>query len=75
MGRSLTWLPPLCTRGSASWGRTSPSCWRGWSEPTTLFDRDALVGYEIVLADGTTVTRPGAKGTTARVLYAMRWRT
>ena len=29
-------------------------------------------GYEIVLADGTTVTRPGAKGTTARVLYAMR---
>lgn len=29
-------------------------------------------GYEIVLADGTTVTRPGAKGTTARVLYALR---
>jgi hypothetical protein len=29
-------------------------------------------GYEVVLADGTTVTRPGAKGTTARVLYAMR---
>jgi hypothetical protein len=29
-------------------------------------------GYEVVLADGTTVTRPGAKGTTARVLYALR---
>lgn len=28
-------------------------------------------GYEIVLADGTVVTRPGAKGTTARVLYAL----
>ena len=29
-------------------------------------------GYEIILADGTVVTRPGAKGTTARVLYALR---
>jgi hypothetical protein len=29
-------------------------------------------GYEVVVADGTTVTRPGAKGTTARVLYALR---
>lgn len=29
-------------------------------------------GYEVVLADGTVVTRPGAKGTTARVLYALR---
>ena len=29
-------------------------------------------GFEIVLADGTTVTRPGAQGTTARVLYALR---
>ena len=28
-------------------------------------------GYDLVLADGTTVTRPGAKGTTARVLYAL----
>ncbi|MEY2933865.1 MAG: hypothetical protein RL033_4614 [Pseudomonadota bacterium] len=28
-------------------------------------------GYDIVLADGTTVTRPGAQGTTARVLYAL----
>jgi hypothetical protein len=28
-------------------------------------------GFEIVLADGTTVTRPGAQGTTARVLYAL----
>jgi hypothetical protein len=29
-------------------------------------------GYEIILADGTVVTRPGAQGTTARVLYALR---
>ena len=29
-------------------------------------------GYEVVIADGTTVTRPGANGTTARVMYAMR---
>jgi Transposase DDE domain len=29
-------------------------------------------GYEVVVADGTTVTRPGADGTTARVLYALR---
>jgi hypothetical protein len=29
-------------------------------------------GYEVVLADGTVVTRPGAKGPTARVLYALR---
>jgi hypothetical protein len=29
-------------------------------------------GYDIILADGTVVTRPGAKGTTARVLYALR---
>jgi hypothetical protein len=29
-------------------------------------------GYELVVADGTVVTRPGAKGTTARVLYALR---
>lgn len=29
-------------------------------------------GYVLVLVDGTTVTRPGAKGTTARVLCALR---
>jgi hypothetical protein len=29
-------------------------------------------GYEIILTDGTTVMRPGAQGTTARILYAMR---
>lgn len=29
-------------------------------------------GYEVVVVDGTTVTRPGAEGTTARVLYALR---
>ncbi len=28
-------------------------------------------GYDLMVADGTTVTRPGAKGTTARVLYAL----
>lgn len=29
-------------------------------------------GYEIMIADGTTVMRPGAEGITARVLYALR---
>jgi hypothetical protein len=29
-------------------------------------------GYEVILADGTVVTRPGSEGVTARVLYAMR---
>jgi hypothetical protein len=29
-------------------------------------------GYEVIVADGTVVTRPGAKGTTALVCYAMR---
>jgi hypothetical protein len=28
-------------------------------------------GFDIVLADGTSVTRPGGEGTTARVLYAL----
>jgi hypothetical protein len=28
-------------------------------------------GYDLMVADGSTVTRPGAKGTTARVLYAL----
>jgi Transposase DDE domain len=28
-------------------------------------------GYDLMVADGTTVTRPGAKGTTARILYAL----
>lgn len=37
-----------------------------------LFAPERWHGYEIVLADGTTVTRPGADGTTARVLYALR---
>jgi hypothetical protein len=39
---------------------------------TDEFVASRWAGYEVVLADGTTVTRPGAKGTTARVLYAMR---
>ena len=29
-------------------------------------------GYEIIVADGSVVTRPGAKGVTARLRYAMR---
>jgi hypothetical protein len=29
-------------------------------------------GYEVMIVDGTSVERPGAKGTTARVLYALR---
>jgi len=29
-------------------------------------------GYEVLVADGTTITRPGATGTTARVHYALR---
>jgi hypothetical protein len=37
-----------------------------------LFPPAQWSGYDLVLADGTTVTRPGAKGTTARVLYALR---
>jgi hypothetical protein len=37
-----------------------------------VFSMMQWAGYEIVLADGTTVTRPGGKGLTARVLYALR---
>jgi hypothetical protein len=37
-----------------------------------VFSVSRWSGYELVLADGTTVTRPGAKGTTARILYSMR---
>ncbi len=37
-----------------------------------LFAAARWNGYVLVLVDGTTVTRPGATGTTARVLFAMR---
>jgi Transposase DDE domain len=37
-----------------------------------VFSPVRWAGYEIVLADGTVLTRPGAKGPTARVLYALR---
>jgi hypothetical protein len=37
-----------------------------------MFSPERWHGYEVVVADGTTVTRPGADGTTARVLYALR---
>lgn len=40
-------------------------------DPQDLFSPLRWSGYEVVLADGTTVTRPGSKGTTARVLYAL----
>jgi hypothetical protein len=36
-----------------------------------LFAPELWGGYDLMVADGTTVTRPGAKGTTARVLYAL----
>jgi Transposase DDE domain len=35
------------------------------------FAPDLWGGYDPMVADGTTVTRPGAEGTTARVLYAL----
>lgn len=38
----------------------------------SMFPPAQWSGYDVVLADGTTVTHPGAKGTTARVLYALR---
>jgi hypothetical protein len=37
----------------------------------TVFSVLQWSGYSIVLADGSTITRPGAAGTTARVLYAL----
>ena len=33
---------------------------------------DRWAGYEVIAADGTSVSRPGATGTTARVMYALR---
>jgi len=41
-------------------------------DPATLFSSERWSGYEVVVADGTTETCPGADGTTARVLYALR---
>jgi hypothetical protein len=38
----------------------------------TVFSVLQWSGFEIVLADGTSLTRPGGEGTTARVLYALR---
>jgi hypothetical protein len=40
--------------------------------PAELFSPERWAGYEVMLVDGTTETCPGAKGTTARVLYALR---
>lgn len=37
-----------------------------------LFSPARWHGYDIVIGDGTTLTGPGAKGTTARALYALR---
>lgn len=36
------------------------------------FQGDTVGGYHVVVADATSLTRPGAMGTTARVHYAMR---
>ena len=36
-----------------------------------MFAPELWGGYDLMVADGTTVTRPEAKGTTARVLYAL----
>jgi hypothetical protein len=36
------------------------------------FEGDTVGGYRVVLTDGTTLSRPGAMGTTARIHYAMR---
>jgi hypothetical protein len=41
-------------------------------DPERLLSSERWSGYEVVVVDGTTVTRPGADGTTARVLYALR---
>lgn len=36
------------------------------------FEGDTVGGYHVVVTDGTTISRPGATGTTARIHYAMR---
>src|SRR5580693_1530769 len=41
-------------------------------DPQRLFSPERWAGYEVVVVDGTTETCPGADGTTARVLYALR---
>jgi hypothetical protein len=41
-------------------------------DPLGLFSPERWAGYEVVLVDGTTATCPGGKGTSARVLYALR---
>ena len=41
-------------------------------DPAGLRSSEHWSGYEVVVVDGTTETCPGADGTTARVLYALR---
>jgi hypothetical protein len=41
------------------------------AKASEFFAPELWGGYDLMVADGTTVTRPGAKGTTARVLYAL----
>lgn len=36
------------------------------------FEGDTIGGYRVVVTDGTSLSRPGADGTTARIHYAMR---
>jgi hypothetical protein len=42
------------------------------SKEQATFEPWRWAGYEVVAADGTVITRPGAKGTTARVHYVLR---
>jgi len=42
------------------------------SGPWLSFEQGTVGGYKVVVADGSTVMRPGAKGITARLHYAMR---
>lgn len=41
-------------------------------DPDPAWARARWHGFEVVVADGTTVQHPGAKGTNARVVYGMR---
>jgi len=42
------------------------------SEEHAVFAPELWAGYEVIVTDATCVERPGAKGTTARVHYALR---
>jgi hypothetical protein len=42
------------------------------TEAETTFAPEKWAGYDIILVDGSSVSRPGAKGTTARIHYGIR---